>query len=151
MVFRFFTKDMYGKDTLKRLRHELAGRASNAFLLSDRDMVVSIMKRVRREQNRVRHVLTGKTLPPPPPLGKYIAAESGVEGLATELAGLAGEEGIEDMASMEHFFTKRVACCDTKLWPALEPLLPVSYDLETLQHFIGQLQNGEFTARAVRA
>jgi hypothetical protein len=146
VVFRFFTKDIYGKDTLKRLRHELAGRASNAFLLSNRDMVVSIMKRVRREQNRVRHVITGKTLPPPPPLGKYVAAESGVEGLATELAGLAGEEGMEDLASMEHFFTKRVACCDTKLWPALEPLLPVSYDLETLQHFVSRLQNGEFTA-----
>lgn len=146
VVFRFFMKDMYGQDTLKRVRHELAGRASNAFLLSDRDMVISIMKRVRREQNRVRHVLTGKLLPPPPPLEKYIATESGVEGLAEELAAVAGQDGVEDSSSLEHFFVKRVACCDVKLWPAIEPLLPVSYDLESLHRFIVQLQHGELTA-----
>lgn len=147
VVLRFFTKDIYGKDTLKRVRHELAGRASNAFLLSDRDMVISIMKRVRREQNRVRHVLTGKLLPPPPPLDKYIAEESGVDGLAEELAAIAGQEGIEGASSLEHFFTKRVACCDMKLWPAVEQLLPVSYDLDSLHRFIVQLQHGELTGR----
>lgn len=147
VVFTFTRRDMYGQETLKQLRVELVGRASNAYLLSERGMVVSIMKRVRREQNRVRHIITGKPLPPPPPLNKYVAAESGLDGLAGELAALAGREGIEDQASVEHLFTRRVACGDLKLWPALEPLLPVEFDLATLHRFILSLQSGELTAQ----
>lgn len=147
VVFSFCSRDIYGQESLKLLRHELVGRASNAFLLSERGMVVSIMKRVRREQNRVRSIVTGKALPPPPPLDKYVAQEGGVEGLADELTALAQREGVEDAESIAALLTRRVAACDVKLWEALEPLLPVEYDLDSLYHFISQLQHGDFTAQ----
>lgn len=146
VVFTFTRRDMYGKETLKLLRHELVGRASNAYLLSERGMVVSIMKRVRREQNRVRHIITGKPLPPPPPLDKYLAAESGAEGLEVQLAADSGQELAHDSGTLEQFFVQRVAGCDARLWPALEPLLPVEYDIESLYQFILRLQRGELTA-----
>jgi predicted ribosome quality control (RQC) complex YloA/Tae2 family protein len=147
VVFTFTSRDIYGQETLRQLRHELVGRSSNAFLLTERGMVVSIMKRVRREQNRVRNVMTGKPLPPPPPLDKYIAQQGGVDGLADELAGLAGREGVEDAGSVATLFARRVAACDLKLWEALEPYLPVEHDLDTLYEFILQFQRGDYTAR----
>jgi len=147
VLFGWTTRDTYGQETQKTLRHELVGRASNAFLLSDRGMVVSIMKRVRREQNRVRQVITGKPLPPPPPLGKYVAAEHGPEGLTDELSAALGQEAAADQAGLEHLFVQRVAGVDVKLWPALEPLLPIEHDIDTLCQFIQQLQRGDFSAQ----
>jgi len=147
VVFTFSTRDLYGQETVKRLRHELVGRASNAFLISERDMVTSIMKRVRQHQNRVRHIITGKPLPPPPPLGKFIAAGANVDNLADELAALAERDGVERTDSLERFFARRVAACDVKLWPEVEPLVPVEYDLAALLEFIAQLQRGELTAQ----
>ena len=147
VIFTFLHRDMYGKETLKQLRHELVGRASNCFLLSDRGMVISIFKRVRRDQNRVRYIITGKALPPPPPLDKYVAAESGIAGLESELAAASGIELDDPIASLEPFFTQRVAGCDMRLWPRLETQLPVEYDLDSLHQFISQLQRGEFTAQ----
>jgi predicted ribosome quality control (RQC) complex YloA/Tae2 family protein len=41
--------------------------------------------------------------------------------------------------------TSRVAGCDVKLWPALEPLMPVEYDLHVLLDFIKSLQDGALT------
>ncbi|MBN2082542.1 DUF814 domain-containing protein [bacterium] len=146
VVFTFTQRDMYGQESLKRLRHELVGRASNAYLISDRQMVISIFKRVRREQNRVRRIITGKPLPDPPPLGKFIAAGTTVDALADELADLAGREGVEAEDSLAHFFARRVAGCDVKLWDKVEPLLPVSYDLESLWEFTHRLQRGDLTA-----
>jgi predicted ribosome quality control (RQC) complex YloA/Tae2 family protein len=145
VVFTFTHRDQYGKETVKSLRHELVGRSANAFIISDRGMVVSLFKQVRREQNRVRQIETGKPLPPPPPLGKFVAAEADADALAEELAALAGKRGLAVGHSLEEFFTRRVAGVDLKLWPALEPLLPVEHDLDTLHSFILQLQNGEFT------
>ena len=147
VVFTFHQRDQYGQETLKVLRHELVGRASNAFLISERAMVVSIFKRVRREQNRVRRIITGKLLPDPPPLGKFIAAEASADELAAELAALAQREGVEAEDSLEHLFTRRIAGGDIKLWPALEPLLPVEYDFDTLYDFIARLQDGAYTAQ----
>jgi predicted ribosome quality control (RQC) complex YloA/Tae2 family protein len=147
VLFGWATRDTYDQETQKTLRHELVGRASNAFLLSDRGMVVSIMKRVRREQNRVRQVITGKPLPPPPPLGKYVAAEHGPEGLTDELSAALGQEAAADQAGLEHLFVQRVAGVDVKLWPALEPLLPIEHDIDTLCQFIQQLQRGDFSAQ----
>jgi predicted ribosome quality control (RQC) complex YloA/Tae2 family protein len=153
VVFTFVHRDQYGKETVKSLRHELVGRSANAFIISDRGMVVSLFKQVRRDQNRVRQITTGKALPSPPPLGKFVAGEANVDDLASELAtfaaehGIEKEQGIEAEHSLEGFFTHRVAGVDLKLWPALEPLLPVEYGLETLHSFILQLQNGEFTAQ----
>ena len=138
VLLTFRQRDTYGRETLKVLRHELVGRASNAFLLSERGMVVSIFKRVRQSQNRVRRIITGKPLPDPPPLGKFVAADSGIDELAGELGATT------DLAE---FFSQRVACCDVKLWPAVEPLVPVQYDLESLLSFIAQLQRGELTAQ----
>jgi len=147
VVFTFSSSDVYGQVTVKHLRHELVGRASNAFLVSDRNMVVSIFKRVRRNQNQVRHIITGKQLPPPPELGKYIAVDSTPDGLADELADLAGRDGVEDPNSISSFFIRRVACCDMRLWPEVEKLLPVEYDLDTLHGFISQLQRGDLTSQ----
>ena len=147
VVFTFSHRDQYGKLTLKSLRLELVGRSSNAFIISDRGMVVSMFKQVRREQNRVRQIETGKPLPPPPPLGKFIAVEKGVDALADELATLAEGHGIEVENSLKELFTRRIAAVDLKLWPALEPLLPVEYDLDGLHQFIFQLQNDDHTAQ----
>jgi predicted ribosome quality control (RQC) complex YloA/Tae2 family protein len=147
VLFTFRQRDSYGEERLKVLRHELVGRSSNAFLISERGMVVSTFKRVRREQNRVRQVITGKALPDPPPLNKFIAASADADELAGELAELAGREGLSAEGTLEGFFTHRVAGCDVKLWPALEPLLPVEYDLDTLLEFISRLQRGELTAQ----
>lgn len=138
VLLTFRQRDTYGRETLKVLRHELVGRASNAFLLSERGMVVSMFKRVRQSQNRVRRIITGKPLPDPPPLGKFVAADGGIDELAGELG---------DTADLAEFFSRRVACCDVKLWPAVEPQLPVEYDLESLLSFIARLQRGELTAQ----
>jgi len=146
VLFSFVRRDTYGEETLKVLRHELVGRSSNAFLISERGMVVSTVKRVRREQNRVRRIITGKPLPDPPPLNKFIAAAASADDLAQELAELAGREGLTAEGTLENFFSRRVAGGDVKLWPVLEPLLPVEYDLDTLLEFIGRLQRGELTA-----
>ncbi len=71
-----------------------------------------------------------------------------MDGLAEELAALARPGGRRGQrAAWSTFFTQRVACCDVKLWPALEPLLPVSYDLESLYRLHLQLQHGELTAQ----
>ncbi len=147
VVLTFSQRDQYGKVSLKTLRHELVGRSANAFIISERGMVVSQFKQVRREQNRVRQIETGKPLPPPPPLGKFIAGEASVEALAEEFMLLAGKHGIESESTLEQFFTRRVAGVDLKLWPAIEPLLPVEYNLDALYDFICQLQNGDFTAQ----
>ena len=147
VVFHFSSRDIYGRETVKLLRIELVSRASNAFIISDRDMVISIFKRVRHHQNRVRRIITGKPLPAPPELGKYIAAESSPDDLAGELADLAGRDGVEDPDSIKSFFTHRVACCDMRLWREVENLLPVEYDLNTLHDFIVALQRGDLTAR----
>lgn len=160
VTFTFGKADQYGRETLRQLRMELVGRASNAYLLSATQVsrsegaVISIFKRVRREQNRVRHVITGKPLPPPPPLGKFIAAESSEEELAAELANLgrpaAAEEdegGVADAGAnpLELLFTRRVAASDSRLWARIEKLLPVTYDLTTLYGFIDNLQRGNMT------
>ena len=141
MTFRH--RDKYGQETLKILRLELAGRSANAFLISERGMVISIMKRVRRERERIREIVTGKPLPDPPPLGKYIA-ESGVHNLTDELAQMelatAGDPG--DLLHL--FFTKRVAGGDQRIWPQLEQLIPIEYDIDGLHAFIDKLQAGEF-------
>jgi predicted ribosome quality control (RQC) complex YloA/Tae2 family protein len=159
VTFTFCKTDMYGRETLRQLRFELVGRASNAYLLSATHVsrcegnVISIFKRVRREQNRVRQVLTGKALPPPPPLGKFIAAEADADALAEELAEINSNEGLKAADgkavkpnALEQLFTRRVAGCDVKLWPLIEPLLPVTYDIQTLHGFINQLQHGNLTA-----
>lgn len=161
VTFSFSKTDMYGRESLKQLRLELVGRASNAYLLAATHVsradgnVISIFKRVRREQNRVRHVVSGKPLPPPPPLGKFVAAESDEAGLAEELAQLGGAieaetgEGADKRAisnPLELLFTRRVAASDAKLWQRIEPLLPVTYDLQTLHGFIAGLQRGSLSS-----
>ena len=86
-------------------------------------------------------------LPEPPPLNKFIAAQADADSLADELAALAEREGVAAENSLENFFIRRVAGCDLKLWPAVEALLPVEYDLGTLLDFIKALQRGELTAQ----
>jgi predicted ribosome quality control (RQC) complex YloA/Tae2 family protein len=147
VVFRFYHKDAYGREAHKQLRLELAGRASNAYLISERGMVVSMLKRVRPGMNRVREVKTGKPLPPPPPLGKFIAAEQDSAALGAELAALAGAEGVAGGGALRELLTRRIAGGEVKLWAALEPLLPVAYDLDTLHRFIAELQSGEYTGQ----
>lgn len=145
VVFTFKHKDVYGEETIKHLRHELAGRATNAFILSGKGMVVSIFKRIKKNPNRVRLIQTGKPLPPPPPLGKFIAAESTAEQLADEMAKIALDDGVEAKGAMKHLFTSRIACCDKKTWPSVGGLLPVEHDLGSLFEFISSFQAGEFT------
>ncbi|MCC7477602.1 DUF814 domain-containing protein [bacterium] len=159
VTFSFSKTDMYGRESLKQLRLELVGRSSNAYLLTASQVsrcdgnVLSIFKRVRKEQNRVRHIVTGKQLPPPPPLGKFVAAESDMDGLAAELAQLGSSETAEEGEGasaganpLELLFTRRVAASDAKLWPAVETLLPVTYDLQTLLGFISNLQRGTLSS-----
>lgn len=142
--FTFSQRDAYGRITAKVLTVELAGRASNAFLLTSQRMVVSIFKRVRHGQNRVRHVMTGKLFPDPPPLGKYIAAEGGVSGLAEEYARIATAAGAEGDA-LEELIARRCACGDLRIWPVLSRLVPVQYELQSLYDFILAFQRGEYT------
>ncbi len=160
VTFSFSKTDMYGRESLKQLRLELVGRSSNAYLLSATHVsrcdgnVISILKRVRREQNRVRHIVTGRPLPPPPPLGKFVAAESSEEGLAEELAQLGGAVEADNAEAdnrsisnpLELLFTRRVAASDAKLWPRIESMLPVTYDLATLYGFIAGLQRGSLSS-----
>lgn len=140
----FSQRDAYGRITAKVLTVELAGRASNAFLLTSQRMVVSIFKRVRHGQNRVRHVMTGKLFPDPPPLGKYIAAEGGVGGLAEEYSRIATAAG-GDSDALEELIARRCACGDLRIWPALARLVPVQYELQSLYDFILAFQRGEYT------
>ncbi|MEK6212679.1 MAG: NFACT family protein, partial [Vibrio fluvialis] len=145
VVFTFKHKDVYGEETIKYLRHELAGRSANAFILSIKSMVVSLFRRIKKNPNRVRLIQTGKPLPPPPPLGKFIAAESTAEQLADEMAEIALDDGVEAKGALKHLFTVRVACCDKKTWPSVGALLPVEHDLQSLFDFIRSFQRGEFT------
>ena len=147
IVFTLKHKDIYGAETTKELRQELAGRSANAFLISERGMLVSIFKKLRFDPQRTRNIATGQPLPEPPPLGKFVASEGGLEGLADELAAIAAKEGVEGERAMEKLFTNRVACSDNRIWPVLEPLLPVDYSLESLLEFIEQLQKGELTGQ----
>jgi predicted ribosome quality control (RQC) complex YloA/Tae2 family protein len=143
--FTFRNRDVYGAETQKELRHELAGRAANAFLISERSMLVSIFKKLRYEASRPRNISTGQPLPEPPPLGKFVASEGGIAGLADELAEIAESEGVHGQRALERLFTNRTACADNRTWPAIEPLLPVNYSLESLLEFIARLQRGELT------
>jgi predicted ribosome quality control (RQC) complex YloA/Tae2 family protein len=149
VTFRFHYRDQYGRDTLKLIVVELAGRASNAYLVSERGMVVSILKRIPPGSNRVRHVKTGKPLPPPPPLGKFVASEQDEAALEAELATLAAEaaNAAAQAAPLRELLTRRIAGGEVKLWPALEPLLPVEHGLDALYAFVRELQAGELTAR----
>src|SRR5690606_18339791 len=65
--FIFKYKDVYGEETTKELRQELAGRSANAFLISERGMLVSIFKKLRYDPKRTRNISTGEPLPEPPP------------------------------------------------------------------------------------
>lgn len=140
-------RDIYGEETTKELRQELAGRSANAFLISERGMLVSIFKKLRYDPQRPRNISTGQPLPEPPPLGKFVASEGGLDGLADELARLASSEGVEGERAMERLFTHRIACSDNRIWPMLEGLLPVDYSLQSLLEFIGRLQRGELTGQ----
>ncbi len=142
--FSFTHTDIYGRSSVKTLRIELVGRASNAYLLSERNMVVSMMKRVPPGRNSVRRVVTGKTLPSPPPLGKYVASAGGLHSLAAELEAASAAAPEEPLREL---LTRRVAGGDVHLWDALEPLVPVEHDLKALQDFIAALQAGELTAQ----
>lgn len=147
VLFALEHVDKYGKKTRKVLRHELPGRSANTFLISERDMLVSMFKAVRRDQSRVRQIITGKPLPDPPPLGKFVAADGSVDDLAGELSSMAVKVGLERQDSLKEFFTRSVAGVDVKLWPLLEPLLPVDYDLGAVHQFIRELQRGDYTAQ----
>jgi predicted ribosome quality control (RQC) complex YloA/Tae2 family protein len=143
--FTFSQKDMYGRTSVKVLTVELAGRSSNAFLITSQRMVISIFKRVRHGQNRVRHVMTGKMFPDPPPLGKFIAAESTVAQLGDELARCSSSvDGSGD--ALEELLSRRVAGGDVRLWPHLTHLLPVEYTLDSLYKFILNFQRGDLTS-----
>jgi predicted ribosome quality control (RQC) complex YloA/Tae2 family protein len=137
-------RDKYGEETIKLLRPELAGRSANLYLISDRGMVISIMKRVRRDRERVREVQTGKQLPPPPPLGKYVAGDGGVDELARQLGSFSAALPATDCDLLCEFLSRKVAGGDTRIWPQLESLIPVEYDLQHLHDFIVRLQGGEF-------
>lgn len=143
--FTFRMKDVYGAETQKELRHELAGRAANAFLISERGMLVSIFKKLRYDASRPRNISTGQPLPEPPPLGKFVASEGGIAGLADQLAEIAESEGVHGQRALERLFTNRIAGADNRTWPAIEALLPVNYSLESLLEFIARLQRGELT------
>ncbi|HES58400.1 MAG TPA: DUF814 domain-containing protein, partial [Firmicutes bacterium] len=146
VVFSFGYRDQYGQYTAKQLRIELAGNAANAYLLSDRGMVVSIMRRRRGEPGVVRTVVTGKPLPPPPPLGKYVAQQDGESGLEELLSEAAGKGGLFKDLDLGEFMVRRVAGCDRKLWPALERLLPVDYSIDALYEFLTRFQRGAFNS-----
>jgi predicted ribosome quality control (RQC) complex YloA/Tae2 family protein len=143
-VFSFGYRDQYGQYTQKELRIELAGSAANAYLLSERSMVVSIMRRRRGEPGGTRTVVTGKPLPPPPPLGKFVAQQDGQAGLEQLLTEAAGQGGLFEDLDLGEFFVRHVAGCDKRVWPGLEPLLPVDYSISSLHEFIERFQRGAF-------
>ncbi len=145
--FTLKSKDVYGEESTKELRQELAGRSANAFLISERGMLVSIFKKLRYDPQRSRNISTGQPLPDPPPLGKFVASDDGLGGLADELAQIAESEGVGGQRAIERLFTHRVACADNRTWLEIEKLLPVDHSLESLLGFITELQRGELTGR----
>lgn len=144
VVFSFTRSDIYGRETMRSLRIELVGRASNAYLLNEKGVVISIFKHVPAGRNSVRRVVTGKPLPPPPALGKLIAERSTAADLEAALSTAAAANPGEPLREL---LTRGVAGGDVHLWPELRELVPLELLLSELHGFVADLQGGRYNAQ----
>jgi hypothetical protein len=144
VVLAFSRRDVYGRETQRSLRVELVGRASNAYLLNEKGVVISIFKHVPPGRNSVRRVTTGRPLPDPPPLGKYVASEANIAELEAALV-----KATEDNASepIRELLTRHVAGGDVHLWPSLQVLYPAEASGVDLREFVANLQSGNLNGQ----